>query len=129
MGVYKRWLWVILPLAALLLVCLLREPIAALGDLLPSCIFYEVTGWFCPGCGNTRAVQALLQGRVLTSLYYNITPLLLASLVGLLYLEQLLAVFGHPRRLLTRRPAVWYTVIAAMMVYFVVRNPLPFLAP
>lgn len=37
----------------------------------PPCLFHAVTGAYCPGCGGTRAVTALLQGKLLTSLYYH----------------------------------------------------------
>jgi hypothetical protein len=35
------------------------------------CIFKQVTGFPCPSCGTTRAVQLLLQGDVLASLQMN----------------------------------------------------------
>lgn len=35
------------------------------------CLFRLLTGLYCPGCGGTRALKCLLQGKVLTSLYYN----------------------------------------------------------
>ena len=31
------------------------------------CILYSVTGLYCPGCGGTRAIFALLHGQILTS--------------------------------------------------------------
>lgn len=34
----------------------------------PPCAFHLLTGWYCPGCGGTRAVRALLHGRLLLSL-------------------------------------------------------------
>lgn len=37
---------------------------------LPSCMFHLQTGLYCPGCGGTRAVYALLRGDILTSLFY-----------------------------------------------------------
>ena len=35
------------------------------------CVFYHLTGYFCPGCGGTRAVIFLLQGHFLKSLWYH----------------------------------------------------------
>ena len=39
--------------------------------LLPTCPFYATTGYYCPGCGGTRAVFALARGDVLKSLFYH----------------------------------------------------------
>lgn len=35
------------------------------------CFIYSLTGWYCPGCGGTRAVKALLCGRLFDSIYYH----------------------------------------------------------
>lgn len=35
------------------------------------CIFHMLTGYYCPGCGGTRALKALLHGQILQSLYYH----------------------------------------------------------
>ena len=34
----------------------------------PPCAFHMLTGLYCPGCGGTRAVRALMHGRLLLSL-------------------------------------------------------------
>ena len=39
------------------------------------CIFHELTGLYCPGCGGTRALKALLRGDVVLSFLYH--PLVL----------------------------------------------------
>lgn len=31
----------------------------------PPCAFHMLTGLYCPGCGGTRAVRALMHGRLL----------------------------------------------------------------
>lgn len=35
------------------------------------CFFSNVLGIYCPGCGGTRAVYALLHGRFIASLWYH----------------------------------------------------------
>ena len=35
------------------------------------CLFHELTGFYCPGCGGTRAVLALLAGHPILSFLYH----------------------------------------------------------
>lgn len=53
-------------------------------EIFPSCWLYRLTGWFCPGCGATRAYHYLLRGDVKTSLRYH--PLVAPLLPVLLFL-------------------------------------------
>lgn len=39
--------------------------------LLPPCVFHEVTGFYCPGCGSTRSVRFLIRGDIGNSFIYN----------------------------------------------------------
>lgn len=43
----------------------------AVGSILPPCPFHEITGLYCPGCGTTRALHALLHGSVQLALSMN----------------------------------------------------------
>ena len=48
------------------------------------CLFHELTGFYCPGCGGTRAVLALLAGHpVLSFLYHPLVPY--CALVALVF--------------------------------------------
>jgi hypothetical protein len=38
----------------------------------PQCLLYNTTGIYCAGCGATRAVYALLHGRVIEALHDNL---------------------------------------------------------
>jgi len=49
----------------------------------PQCLLYNTTGVYCAGCGATRAVYALLHGRVIEALHDN--ALFIAALPLLLY--------------------------------------------
>jgi hypothetical protein len=52
-------------------------------DVYPQCLLYNATGLYCAGCGATRALHALLHGRVLLALHDNV--LFVAALPLLLY--------------------------------------------
>jgi hypothetical protein len=49
----------------------------------PQCLLYNTTGIYCAGCGATRAMYALLHGRILEALHDN--ALFIAALPLLLY--------------------------------------------
>jgi hypothetical protein len=39
--------------------------------IYPQCFLYRTTGIYCAGCGATRALYALLHGRIFTALHDN----------------------------------------------------------
>lgn len=74
--------WVLSVLAAILLAagrCLGFQA----GFFLPPCPLHALTGYYCPGCGGTRAVAALLDGAWLLSLRYH--PLVLPAAAAFLW--------------------------------------------
>jgi hypothetical protein len=50
----------------------------------PRCVFKQVTGYDCPGCGTTRALHALLHGRVADAFHLNamLFPLMACALAA-----------------------------------------------
>ena len=82
------------------------------------CQFKTVTGYPCPGCGSTRAVIALTQGRPLTALRLQplMTPVYLLAAVALAY--AIVAVLLG-RRLRWRLPptlAVWWPAAVPVLI-------------
>ncbi len=73
-------------LAALLLV--LRIFHLQLAQVIPPCTFHLLTGYYCPGCGGTRAVIALLHGHLLQSFFYHPFVPFVALLGGWFMLSQ-----------------------------------------
>ena len=70
----------------------------ALGDTVPRmpCFFDKVLGIYCPGCGGTRALTALVHGRLLEALWYHPLIPYLAVVGGGFMLTQGLERLGIP---------------------------------
>lgn len=63
----------------LLGVCYLKVISPTFGVHIP-CVFREITGYYCPGCGLTRACLALLDGDIYQAFRYNMLVFILAPL-------------------------------------------------
>ena len=95
---------------------------------LPPCLFHQLGGWHCPGCGTGRAMVSLLEGRLLEAVGYNpILVLALPLLVGLLCRFRLPARWSIPGQSLSR------LVLLVVASYWLLRNvpvmPFSLLAP
>ena len=117
-----------LPIAGILLL-FLRRPLFALTSYIPVCFLYSKLHLLCPACGNTRSVTAMLQGDIIASLHYNITPFLVLLLALLAYIEYAAASFGKQILLLPRKLWFYLVLIAFMLIYYIARNLSPVLAP
>lgn len=91
---------------------------------LPSCPFHALTGWWCPGCGLTRATHHLLRGDVPAALANHLfVPVVLAAIaVG--WWSTLRVSLGRPPVVWTTRvpSVVWVGLVAAMLAFAVLRN-------
>ena len=98
-----------------------------------SCFFHDLTGWYCPGCGTCRAIQALVRGQFGEMLSYNIMTVFLGIPFGIVFIhEYLRLVFPsfHLRAVhVSQRTAEGVTAI--LLLFWILRNipAFSFLAP
>jgi hypothetical protein len=107
------------------------------GGIYPACLFHQLTGLHCPGCGTLRAMHQLLHGQLAAALAMNplavcTLPLLIAAgLWNLLPMRFQLAPPLSHRRLL---PFHWMWLVVFVVIAFgILRNvpayPFTLLAP
>jgi hypothetical protein len=101
----------------------------------PRCQLHSLTGLHCPGCGTTRALHALLNGRVTQALAYNGLTFILFPVVGW-NVARAWWFWSRGRTVPGggRSTEVWvWLLVALMVVYGVLRNiprhPFNLLAP
>jgi hypothetical protein len=103
-------------------------------DLYPPCPFRSLTGFYCPGCGTLRALHQLTLGHPVAALDLNpLMVLLLPFVAYFLASHAVLAVTGRPLRKFFVRPALIWTLLGIILVYWLLRNlpgyPFTLLAP
>ena len=101
--------------AAACVILLVAPPGSPHSKWLPKCMFYQWTGLYCPGCGATRALSALLHGDILASLHNNILLIPGGALLIVLIVK--------PEVSLKRPVAV--AIVATVIGFTILRN-LPF---
>ena len=104
-------------------VLLLVPPGSPHAKWLPKCMLYQITGLYCPGCGATRALSAMLHGDVKASLHNNALLFPLLALIAFLTVK--------PQTTLKRPVAI--VIVSVILLFTVLRNipvaPFTYLAP
>jgi hypothetical protein len=91
--------------------------------IYPVCVFHQLTGLNCPGCGSLRALHALLHGHWRAAFHFN--PLLVLSMplfAGLAFRIAWNQSRGRPGPAI--RPG-WFWIYAAIVIAFGILRNLP----
>lgn len=101
----------------------------SLKDIVPGCLLYRLTGLYCPGCGGTRALQALLQGHPLQSFLYHPAIDYMAVVCGWFMVSQTLerAAKGRIRIGMKYHDHYLWILLVILVLHCVVRNALKLL--
>lgn len=88
----------------------------------PTCLFHQMTGLLCPGCGSLRAMHQLLHGHIATAFRFN--PLLMLGLpfgAGFALLSWMGARTGRPLNFPQSAKCLWI-YLALGLAFTVWRN-------
>ena len=89
------------------------------------CAFHSLTGLYCPGCGGTRAVRALLSGHpVLSFLYHPVVPYMASVAVWAAASWILYFATGNRRFRPELDDRIAYAAAGIVILNFIIKNGL-----
>jgi hypothetical protein len=99
---------------------------------LPKCVFHELTGLYCPGCGTQRSFHALLNGHLLTAMNYNLLFILFLPLI-IYFITVFILDKKHPASSFIYKANFSMAIVIVVISFWVLRNlpfaPFSWLAP
>ena len=94
------------------------------------CMIHKWFGIYCPGCGLTRAFEAMLNLDFYQAFRYNALSLFLIPLLCIVCFGALYELVFEKESVLAKIPTTAWVVLAFFMVlYGIVRNFVPYLQP
>lgn len=95
-----------------------------LSQMFGQCMFHVLTGFYCPGCGGTRAMRALFAGEVVQSFVYHPFVPFIAVLGTWFMVSQTIERVsrGHIQIAMHFREAYLWIALGIIVVNFLVKN-------
>lgn len=111
-------------LAAIVFVLAARIEKGEFATLVTECPSRAFLGIYCPSCGASRALSALIRGKIVNSLIYN--PALLPSLIAFIVydVKAFVDIIKNKDRIVYIHKPVWISLSAILLINWIVRNSL-----
>ena len=122
---HKIPLYILLNLAAIAAIPIFSvyKSIAAMYPEFFTCTFLNIFGLYCPGCGITRSVTAMLGGRIFTAIRANPGAVMSAAFLLWIDIKLGIAAFGKKTLVFKKFEQIWLIVIAVVFVLWaIIRN-------
>ena len=94
------------------------------------CPIHELTNLYCPGCGVTRMLLAILRLDFYKAFRYNPLAFILLPVAIVLVIDNLYKSYKNKTPIYKKiDDKIWYILIFILIVYGILRNIFPILAP
>ncbi len=126
--------WFFLSLVVLTGIYIVKNFNPELNSFFPPCIFHEITGLYCPGCGMTRATYSILNLEIKKAFGYNQLFFILIPVLIYMGIKQVFNLKKYGELKPIRFP-YWFTISLLFLVFlfWILRNipiyPFKYLAP
>ncbi len=88
------------------------------------CLFHKITGLYCPGCGTTRLIIALIEGHIEEAYNYNrLVFILLPFIISYYIYYSYLYIYNKKDNIICKIPNIYiYILILIVLLFGIVRN-------
>ena len=124
-GTRRRSWRAVIAVGTVMLVLAVYYAVTPDSGFYPRCLFLQLTGWECPGCGSQRAIHALMHGDWAGAWSYNrALPFLVALMVVAGAVSVIPGRFPRLHRMVSSRAGL-LAVLALIVAWTVARNVIP----
>lgn len=120
-----RWGWIFfITVASAVIFKKIFLPDFHITEVMRPCVFYTVTGYYCPGCGGTRSVVALLSGHILVSVVDYPMVMYCAAVYAWFMISHTIDKLSHHRIPIGMkyRTAWIYGSLVVVAIHFIAKN-------
>lgn len=118
---YSDYVYYAILLTTILLVII--YPIIKNNIGIPKCWILENLKIYCPGCGCTRAFEALCQGKILESIYYNSAVIYTVTITTAYVISHTISRITKKEKIKMQYSNVYlYSGIILLMINCIIKN-------
>lgn len=88
------------------------------------CIFKEITGFYCPGCGTTRLLKSLFKLEIKQAFMYNPLVFILIPFIGIYFVDRMIMSLFNKESFIPLKinKAFWNIALVITIIFGVLRN-------
>lgn len=91
-------------------------------NFFPQCIFFQITGFKCAGCGMTRAIHYLLNGDIKKAISYNIMIIPFFCVISYSLYRYIRYLIKDEEIVNTKLEFILKLFLATLIIFIFVRN-------
>lgn len=120
----KRIIKLLLIILSLLMIVFIYYLININYKIFIPCVFHEITGYYCPGCGITRCIFSIIRCDLYDAFCYNelvfiLLPFLFIYEIYMVYLY----IFDKKDNIINKIPNyIWIILIIIVITFGIIRN-------
>ncbi|MBS6560978.1 MAG: DUF2752 domain-containing protein [Clostridiales bacterium] len=86
------------------------------------CLFYKITGFYCPGCGVSRMCLALLKGNIKSAFYANQMIMICIPILLFIGIKSIIEIKKYGKIKKKQKDILLWCMVIGFVIFGVLRN-------